>query len=101
MIMETQEFIPVEVFCNQYGVEISFISSLQQFGLIEITTFNETSCIPLSKLKETEKLIRLHEELEINLQGIDVVSQLLQRIQLLQLEIHTLKNRLSLYEDEL
>ena len=97
--METQEFIPVDVFCNQYGVEISFISSLHQFGLIEIITVNETGCLPLSQLKETEKLIRLHEELEINLQGIDVVSQLLQRIQLMQHEIQALKNRLSLYEE--
>ncbi len=97
--METQEFIPLNVLCSQYGVEMSFVSSLQQFGLIEIVTVNEAECIPVNQLKETEKLIRLHDELEINLQGIDVVSHMLHRMQEMQNEILMLQNRLLLYED--
>lgn len=96
--METQEFIPIDIFCRRHGVEISFISSLREFGLIEVTTINEAECIPLDQLRETEKLIRLHDELEINIEGIDVITHLLSRIKAMQYEICMLKNRLSLDE---
>jgi chaperone modulatory protein CbpM len=88
--MNEQEYIPIGVFCEQYGVAI---------GLIEIITVEETICIPVNQLKEAEKLLRLHNELEINLQGIDVVTHLLQRIQEMQHEIQSLRNKLHLYED--
>ena len=96
--METQEFIPIHVFCVQHGVEVTLINSLQEFGLIELVNINEVDCIPINQLEETEKMLRLHGELEINLEGIDVVQHLLQRVREMQSEIRILKNRLSLYE---
>jgi len=96
--MEMQEFIPIDIFCRQHGVEVTFISSLQEFGLIELTMINEAECIPLSQLVEAERLIRLHGDLEINLEGIDVITHLLHRLQEMQAEMQTLKNRLRLYE---
>ena len=96
--MNIQEFIPIDIFCRQHGVEISFISSLQEFGLIEVTRINEAECIPVNQLPEAEKLVRLHDELDINMEGIDVVTHLLQRIKNMQDEIILLKNRLRLYE---
>jgi len=93
-----QEFIPIDIFCRQHGIEISFMSSLQEFGLIEVTRINEAECIPLSQLVEAEKILRLHGELEINLEGIDVITHLLQRLKEMQSEIQALKNRLRLYE---
>ncbi len=96
--METQEFIPIHVFCVQHGVEITLINSLQEFGLIELVSINEVDCIPINQLEEIEKMLRLHSELEINLEGIDVVQHLLQRVKEMRSEIQSLKNRLSLYE---
>jgi hypothetical protein len=98
MVMNMQEFIPIDVFCRQHGIEISFISSLKEFGLIEVISINEAECIPVNQLVEAEKLVRLHDELEINMEGIDVVSHLLARIRHMQDEIVLLKNRLRLYE---
>ena len=96
--MEMQEFIPIDIFCRQHGIEISFISSLQEFGLIEVMKVEEAECIPLSQLVEAEKMVRLHGDLEINLEGIDVISHLLQKVKDMQTEIQILKNRLLLYE---
>ncbi len=96
--MEMQEFIPIDIFCRQHGIEISFIISLQEFGLIEVMKVEEAECIPLSQLVEAEKMVRLHGDLEINLEGIDVISHLLQKVKDMQTEIQILKNRLLLYE---
>jgi chaperone modulatory protein CbpM len=98
--MEQQEYIPLDVFCRHHHIETSFIHSLQEFGLIEIAEVEQRRYLPLSQLTEAEKLVRLHNELEINTAGIDVVTHLLQRIQNMQEKIRLLKNRLRLYEDD-
>ncbi len=97
--METQGYIAVELFCKQYCVDVSFIFSLQHFGLIEIEQRNEQHLIPLSQLAEVEKILRLQNDLHINTEGIDVALHLLQKIDNLNKEINLLKSRLKLYEE--
>lgn len=96
--MQTDDLILAEEFCSRYNIGLSFINSLQQYGLIEVTLVKETSYIPHAQLQKLEQLIRLHYDLNINLEGIDAITHLLDRIRNLQLEITTLKNKLSLYE---
>ena len=96
--MQTEKLIAINDVCINHNIEISFISSLQQNGLIEITTIKETGFIVADQLQQLEKFIRLYYELDINLEGIDTITHLLQRIKFLQDEIIELKNRLSFYE---
>jgi chaperone modulatory protein CbpM len=96
--METENLISTDEFCALYNVEYSFVSSLQQSGLIEMTTLEERGFIPTSQLVELEKYVRLHDELDINLEGIEAINHLLQRIRTMQVEIASLKTRLRLYE---
>ncbi|OIR05695.1 chaperone modulatory protein CbpM [mine drainage metagenome] len=96
--MEMQEYIPIDIFCTHHGVEISFISSLKDFGLIDVMKVDEAECIPLNQLAEAERLVRLYGDLEINPEGIDVIIHLLHRIDDMQNEIRSLQNRLRLYE---
>ena len=96
--MQIENLIAVNEFCVNHCIEISFISSLQQTGLIEITTVKETEFIDAGQLQQLEKFIRLYYELDINLEGIETISYLLQRINSMQDEIIALKNRLRLYE---
>jgi hypothetical protein len=96
--MKKGNMIPANEFCAYHNIEISFINSLQEAGLIEITTIKETDYIPESQLNELEKIIRLYYELDINLEGIETVIHLLQRMSDMQDEIKVLKNKLRLYE---
>ena len=96
--MNKVNLIPANEFCASHNIEISFIESLQETGLIEITTIKETEYIQESQLYDLEKIVRLYYELDINLEGIDTVIHLLQRMNDMQDEITLLKNRLRLYE---
>ena len=99
--MDTQQLVSIEIFCQHHNVPISFISSMQEFGLLEIIVADEFNYIPTSQLAIAEKLVRLHNDLEINTEGIDVVVQLLQRMKTMQEEMVLLKSRLNFYESDL
>ena len=96
--MQTNDLIPAQQICAYYDTELSFITYLHQFGLIELTSVEETAYIPQTQLGKLEQLVRLHYDLDINLEGIDAIAHLLERVKGLQAEITSLKNRLSLYE---
>ena len=95
---QTEYLIAVDEFCSNRNIDISFIGSLQQTGLIEITAINETGFIDSGQLQQIEKIIRLYYDLDINLEGIETITHLLQKITSLQDEIIALKNRLRIYE---
>lgn len=96
--MQTKNYIAVNEFCVSHDIEFSFISSLQEIGLIEIATIEETAFIDAEQLQQVEKCIHFHYDLDINLEGIETITHLLQRMNTLQEEIILLRNRLSLYE---
>ena len=96
--MQTEYLIAIEEFCINHGIEISFISSLQQNGLIKITTIKEAGFIDTEQLQRLEKIVRFYYEFDINLEGIETIMNLLQQINTLQDEIIMLRNKLQLYE---
>ncbi len=96
--MQTENLIAVNEFCVSHNIEISFISSLQQTGLIKIRTMNETEFIDTDQLQQLEKFTRFYYDLDINLEGIETISHLLQKINDMQDEIIALRNRLRFYE---
>ncbi len=96
--MQTGHLIAVNEFCINNDIEISFIHSLQENGLIEIAFVEETAFFDAEQLLQVEKCIHFHYDLDINLEGIETITHLLQRMNAMQEEIILLRNRLSLYE---
>jgi hypothetical protein len=96
--MQTENLVNVKEFCSHHSIEISFIFSLQQTGLVEITTIEGTEFIDIDQLRQVEKFIRFYYDLDINIEGIETITHLLQHINSMQAEIVTLRNKLRLYE---
>ncbi|WP_372792362.1 chaperone modulator CbpM [Lutibacter sp.] len=92
--MSTKNFILLNNLCTHYDVEMSFFNSLNEFGLIEIISVEETQYIHHDKISDVEKMIRIHQELNVNIEGIDVVLNLLEKIEELQKELIITKNKL-------
>jgi len=98
--MGTKDIISIQQFCIHYNIPKSFIKSLNEFELVEIITIQEIQYINVRQIKDIEKMIRLHYELNINMEGMDVVYNLMKRIASLQDEIIILDNRLKFHEGE-
>ena len=98
--MEAKNLISIQQLCVKYEIPQSFLDSLYEFELIEVITTNNTQFVSISQIKNIEKMIRLHYELDINLEGIHAISNLLNRVELLQDKINRLNNKLNFYEGE-
>ena len=96
--MEDQELIAVELFCSNYQVDFSFIEDLNHSGLLEVKSIEEKAFLDQAELHKLEQLVRMRYEFNINIEGIEAISHLLDRLKSLQAEITALKNRLRLYE---
>ncbi|WP_320814763.1 chaperone modulator CbpM [Flavobacterium sp.] len=96
--METQELIIVDVFCQEYQIEINFIQDLEEFGLIQTVVHQEQKYLDKNQLVYIEKIIRLHNDLNINKEGIEIILNLQEKENQLLTEIKHLRSRLGLYE---
>lgn len=96
--MNTQELIIITTFCQQYEVEVHFINQLEFHGIIQTLRYNNEQYLPVDQIVILEKAIRLQKDLQINTEGIDVVFELLEKIETLNKNVDDLKNRLNLYE---
>lgn len=97
--MNTENFIPIATLCTHYHVEMSFFDNLSEVGLIEIESIEESHYIHAERIGEVEKIIRMRKDLHLNPEGIDVVLNLLQKMNRLQNELVSARNRLRLYEN--
>ncbi|MEO9257802.1 MAG: chaperone modulator CbpM [Crocinitomicaceae bacterium] len=92
--------IAITTLCTHYEIEFSFIDALQKTGLIQIVIIEQNQFIYEDKISDLEKMIRLHNELNVNIEGIDVVFNLLEKEKALKEELNILKNRLRIYEND-
>lgn len=96
--MDTNNLILVKKCCSILDVEVSFINSLNENGLIELIVVEDEKYISNEHLKRLERAIQFYYGLNINIEGIDVIYHLLNQIDDLQEELRIAKNKLNLLE---
>ncbi|MFC6103262.1 chaperone modulator CbpM [Olivibacter domesticus] len=94
--METT-LILIKEYCEQYEIEQHFVQSLQEEGLLEITVVSDERYIKEEQLNELEQFRRWHYDLNINIEGIDAMRHLINKVTKMQQEINHLKNQLRLH----
>ncbi|MFR9165476.1 MAG: chaperone modulator CbpM [Dysgonomonas sp.] len=86
-----QELIIISEYCEKTDIEPQFISRLEEEGLIEIHSSDGKQYLDISQLGDIERYAHLYYELSINIEGIDVIRLLLERIQEMKSEIARLR----------
>jgi hypothetical protein len=98
--MNTTNLIALDQLSMRFEIAMSFFTDLSDIGLIEIQIVDESPFVHEDHIGHLEKIIRIHNELHINIESIDVVMNLLQKIENMQEELFLLQNRLRIYELE-
>ncbi len=88
----------ISEYCVVHNIDPSFIQSLENEGLIHIIFSDEQQFIEEEQLHELETFTRWHHDLGINIEGIDALHNMLQKLREVQSEINDLKLRLRQYE---
>jgi hypothetical protein len=96
--MDNKNLIQIKQFCLYHEIEDTFISNLNNYGLIEIVVIEEEHYLQPEQLPAIEKMIRMHYDLKINLEGIDAITHLLNKIEVLQKNLTATQNKLRLFE---
>lgn len=97
--MATTRYISITQLCEGYQIERNYVQSLQDFGLIEFKVEKDEPHIDSLELPKLEKIISFHQELNINFEGIEVILNLLEKVERLNNDVVTLRRRLYLLED--
>ena len=92
------ELIIVSEYCDKCHIEPEFIGMLQEGGLIDVLTQNGIQYLTTDELPDVERYSRLYYDLDINMEGIDAILHLLERMGEMQREIEYLRNRLRLFD---
>lgn len=98
--MVIENYIPAKQFCEIHEIDLSFINSLNELGLVTLIIHEEVHYIEKEKINDLEKMMRLYYDLDINLEGIEAISHLLHKVNSMQEEITILKNRINFLESE-
>lgn len=81
-----------QIVCQHYQLKPDFLEELHEFGIIRLYREQSLAFVEEEELPRLEKAINLHSELGVNLEGIQVVFQLLERIEHLQQELRKLRH---------
>lgn len=92
------DLIIVSDYCDKCHIDLSFISLLEEDGLIEVQVIENQRYIPSSQLRDLERYTRMYYDLSINIAGIDAIRHLLDRMEAMQDEIYRLRRRMRVYD---
>ncbi|QPH41387.1 chaperone modulator CbpM [Pedobacter endophyticus] len=92
------KLIAIEDICAHHQIEINFIKSLEDVGLIQTTVVKQTFFLNADELTKLERFLRLSHDLDINFEGLHAVSHLLEQLNNMQEEMSSLKNELNYYK---
>jgi hypothetical protein len=97
------ERISREELVKIYNIEITFFDELVDSGLLNIQTENEIRYLMYEDLPSFERFANWHYDLEINLPGLEVIHDMLQKMEYLKRRNRELMSKLSAiggeYED--
>ncbi|MBL1220030.1 MerR family transcriptional regulator [Chryseobacterium sp. L7] len=93
------ERISREELVKIYDIEITFFDELVDVGLLKVETENEIRYLLYEDLPVFEKFTNWHYDLEINLPGLEVISEMLRKMEDLKQRNRDLMNKLSAISD--
>lgn len=93
--------IIIQEYCNNSRVEPSFIDLLENEGLIELEIVEGEQYIRESQLQDLERFANWYYDLSINIEGIDVIQNLLRKVQNMEQELYSLRKLHSRHLNDL
>ncbi len=97
--MEHDNLINVNEIIIYHKLDDAFIDNLENYELIDFVIKDASRYVYIDQMPRIERIIRLHYDLNINMEGIEVIKNMLDKMETMQNTIRQLHNRLNIYEN--
>jgi hypothetical protein len=88
-----KELILLSEYCKHNHAELDFILRLEDEGLIKIEIHDEKKYLQESQLGDLDTFVHLYYDLSINVEGIDVIHNLLGKMRTMEQELSILRRQ--------
>lgn len=95
--MTESSLVTVVSFCTAHGIEEDFIFKLEEYGLLHLVKMGDQNYLQYDELREIERFLRLHFDLDVNFEGLDCIRHMQDRISDLSDEIRRLRAKLNFF----
>ncbi len=92
------ELLKITEYCVHYNIEQSFITDLEESGIINLTLVGPDKFIHEDQFNELDRYVHFYYDLNINMEGIDALKHMLSRINELHEKIGKLEHKLKFHE---
>ncbi|WP_437395843.1 chaperone modulator CbpM [Flagellimonas lutimaris] len=96
--MKKENYISIKTFCERHEVGESFVYSMYEYEILQVEQEKDEGMLHVEDLPLLEKMVRLHNELDINPEGLQAIYHLLCQVENLQEEVASLKKKLDTLE---
>lgn len=96
--METGLII-IEEYCKNSRIDSSFVSLLINEGLIDVQVADGQMYLYESQLAELDRFANLYYDLSVNVEGIDIIHNLLKKMENMEKELYILRKRLHVHDN--
>ncbi len=93
-------YIEIEEFCTHHGVQVTLIREFADFGLVHLQEQEQKAFVPADEIEKLERLIRLHSELGINKEGLEIILNMRDQLVSLNTELKAMRYRLRQLQQE-
>lgn len=96
--MKKISYILIQHFCETTKVEPEFIEQLFEYGLIQHLEHGDAPAVHQEEIPKIERMARLHYDLDINLEGLQVIAHMREKMIQMQKEMLELQRKLKRFE---
>lgn len=94
------QYISIEEFSAQHGIEVRLIHEFAEFGLIHMHKQQDLECLITDDIAHVHRLMRLYQDLGINKEGIDIILSMREQILCMRAELENLRYKTQQLEQE-
>ncbi len=91
-----RDLILIDDYCKNSSVEIEFIHSLEDAGLIITRILDDVKYLDSSQLGDLETFSHLYYDLSVNVEGIDIINNLLTKVRQMERELSVLRRQFGM-----
>jgi chaperone modulatory protein CbpM len=93
-------YITIEDFCTHHGIQVTLVREFADFGLVHLQEQEKKAMVPAEEIEKLERMIRLHDELGINKEGLEIILNMRDQLVSLNSELEKIRYRMRQLEDE-